>query len=238
MALRPIFIPLANYPFVGEKVIEFKWYPGLAKSQAQKSIQSLHNSAANQGITPILEISSKSQDDIGIALSAFNLKLRIGQSTISVECAYQGSKVFTHGGPFSDLYFGTSVQAKKDERIRNSGKLIRYSFFEESFPVEPITLFYNWLYLNALAQNNDVATKLLSYKGFSDIAFNPKTSSNCQARAAALYVSLYNNNKLDYILQDKSHYIDLIQLGTCEKVEFTKMRESMQVSQLELPLRR
>jgi hypothetical protein len=55
----------------------------------------------------------------------------------------------------------------------------------------PPTAFYDWLYLRALARL-DAATlqQLRERDGFTDIAFNPERSLNCQARSAALYVAL------------------------------------------------
>ncbi|MEM6404624.1 MAG: hypothetical protein AAF757_31095, partial [Cyanobacteria bacterium P01_D01_bin.116] len=197
-------------PFVKEIVIEFKWHPGLSKIQAQKSIASLHEAAAEAKITPILEISSKSKEEVGVALSAFNLKMIKNEKNLSVECAYQGSKVFANGGPFSDLYSASSKEAKTDERLRNSGNFVGYEFFGENFMINPVTAFYDWLYLTALSQNPSLSNKLFDFKAFSDIAFNPKKSLNCQARAAALFVSLCHQDEIDSIIEDKNYYIDLI----------------------------
>jgi len=45
MANRPVFVPQkSGKRFVETYNIEFHWYPGMAKSQKQKSIESLHNS--------------------------------------------------------------------------------------------------------------------------------------------------------------------------------------------------
>jgi hypothetical protein len=237
MASRPIFVPIRSYPFVSEKLIEFEWHSGFAKVQAQKCIQSLHESATESGIHPILEISSKSPDSLGISLSAFNLKLEIGKNLLSVECAYQGSKIFAKGGPFSDLYFASSRDAKKDERIRNSGDFVGYRFFDEDFPAKPITAFYDWIYLTALSQNPSLVAKLPEYEGFSDIVFNPKKSLNCQARAAALFVALSANNEIQNVLKDKPYYFALIGSGEASKPK--KLRQEKggdESSQLELPL--
>jgi len=134
MAKRPIFIPsYSNYPYTKEIIIDFEWYPGFAKTQAQKSIQSLHNEAKKRGISPILEISSKSLDSLGVSLSAFNLMLTVENLTMSVECAFQGSKVFKNGGPYTDLYRSTSIEAKKNVRIRESGELISFNFLGMEF---------------------------------------------------------------------------------------------------------
>ena len=212
MANRPVFRPdPSGFPFVKETLVSFQWYSGFAKTQAQKSIASLHASAARTGIEPVLEISSKSPLRLGIALSAFNLQLRMGeQPSMSVECAFQGSKVFEHGGPFTDLYSSTSRTAKQDPRIRNSGELTAFEFLGERFPTQPLTAFYDWLYITALSQNSALAERLLEYTGFSDIAFNPERSINCQARSAALFVALHHRSVIDHVIRDQDYYLRLI----------------------------
>ena len=49
MAQRPIFVPgLDSLPLVNVRLVDFTWSPGMAHSQKQKSIQSLHEAAKNQ----------------------------------------------------------------------------------------------------------------------------------------------------------------------------------------------
>ncbi len=214
MANRPIFTPDFNgFPFVETVDIEFKWYSGFAKSQMQKTIVSLHEAAEQQGIAPVLEISRKSASRLGVSLSAFILTLETSRGQkMSVECAYQGSKVFENGGPYHDLYSVSSRSAKTDERLRNSGELIAFNFCGEDFPIEPKTAFYDWLYITALCQKKkDLMQQLESFLGFSDIVFNPNRSLNCQARAAALFVSLSKNGLIDeQIFSDKDYYFELM----------------------------
>ncbi|WP_338461550.1 hypothetical protein VZH09_11065 [Synechococcus elongatus IITB7] len=215
MAIRPVFIPSSLEDiFVKEIPIEFKWYSGLSKVQAQKSIVSLHTEAAKKNIWPILEISSKSVSHLGISLSAFNLMLEVAlpsqEIKLSVECAYQGSKVFASGGPYTDLYYVSSRDAKVDERLRSSGHFVKYSFFGEDFPCQPVTAFYDWLYLQALSQNTSLSEQIFEFQGFSDIAFNPAKSLNCQARAAALFVALARCKHLEQVLADKNYYLALV----------------------------
>ena len=214
MAKRPIFIPNLNeFPYVDAIDIEFKWYSGFAKSQMQKTIASLHDAAEKQNIAPILEISGKSKSPLGVLLSAFNLPLELpnGQ-TMSVECAYQGNKVFENGGPYHDLYSASSREAKIDARLQNSGDLIAFNFCGEDFPIEPKTAFYDWLYMTALCQQKtDLTSKLEAFQGFSDIVFNPNRSLNCQACAAALFIALSKNDLIsEQILEDKDRYLALI----------------------------
>jgi hypothetical protein len=220
MAKRPIFIPkYDSIPFVEEISVDFDWYPGYSITQAQKSILSLHNAGAKKGFSPILEISSKSPNPLGVSLSAFNLMLQAGNlKRLSVECAFQGSKVFEKGGPFTDLYDKSSREAKTDERLKNSGEVTAFQFMGEDFPTTPITAFYDWLYLMALWNNQEFAQQLLLFQGFSDIAFNPEKSINCQARSAALFVGLSKGgmSSVGDIVSNKYMYIDLI---TGKKIE-------------------
>lgn len=212
MAQRPIFLPQMTGSSLWKEVpIIFGWHPGFSKSQAQKSIQSLHQAAAARNIAPILDISSKSPQELGIRLSAFNLLLKSNvRKALSVETAYQGSKVFERGGPYTDLYEISSREAKTDDRVRNSGNLTAFNFMDEEWPLEPKTAFYDWLYIRALVDNPDLSEPLLGYSGFSDIAFNPERSLNCQARAAALFVSLTQRNLLDEALASRDDFIKIL----------------------------
>jgi hypothetical protein len=213
MANRPIFISsLEGRALVSTQHVEFQWFPGMALSQSQKSIASLHEAARSQlGQSEILEISSKSMQEVGTKLSAFNLKIRTVKYSqeFSVECAYQASKVFEHGGPFVDLLSRTSLEAKKDHRLTTNGRLTKFVFFGVEWHLEPRTAFYDWLYMNALHKKRDLAEEVLRYRAFSDIAFNPERSINCQAYAAALYVSLHERGLLD-ILKDQEKYLKVI----------------------------
>lgn len=212
MTQRPIFIP--NYEeeiFVLKEDIEFVWHPGFSFQQKQKSIKSLHESAKNKGIYPVLEISTKSELSIGRKLSAFNLLMNFDNNKkITVEAAYQGSKVFENGGPYREFFYLTGKEIKKDERLQNSGKLREFDFIGIKWQLDPVNAFYDWLYINALYQNPDLSNQILDYKGFSDIEFNPNKSINCQARAAALFVSLYKHKLLDSVISDRNIYLDLI----------------------------
>jgi hypothetical protein len=191
MATRPIFKPLPGIPPYVEVIeTEFEWYPGFSVAQAQRSVAALHSAAALKGIAPLLEISSKSLLQLGVQLSAFNLRIRYDDHLMTVECAFQGSKVFVEGGPYQDLYAAPSRAAKRDPRLTNSGNLIGFRLFNNEMPMTPVTAFYDWLYFSALMQNWELAAEIIHYNGFSDIAFNPERSWNCQARSAALFVAL------------------------------------------------
>lgn len=212
MAIRHVYVPITDNR-IGVRVIpvEFTWFPGLSTSQKQKSIRSLHAAAIalNIGEKP-LEISSKSETNLGVQLSAFNLQIVRPRSkkTYSVECAFQSSKVFEHGGPYCDILNMSSREAKKDPRLKSSGKLIRFEYSGRSFPTNPTTLFYDWLYINALDNSTIQKEELIKHDIFTDIEFNPKKSLNCQAYSAALYVSLVKTNNLKLVTSGKEQYIE------------------------------
>jgi hypothetical protein len=215
LATRPVFVPApSKSPPVEAINVDFIWHAGLSPSQAHKSIAALHKAAEQKGIARCLEISSKSPAELGCALSAFNLLVEApGQPSISVECAFQGSKVFERGGPFTDLYERTSREAKKDDRLHTSGRIIAFRFFDEQFPALPATAFYDWLYIQALSQNPHLASQLMTYGGFTDIVFNPVKSLNCQARAAALYVAARQSGVAERLVSDRDYYLDFIANG-------------------------
>lgn len=209
MAIRPLFVPAYEPGCLIERVeLAFKWHAGFAASQKQKSIQSLHEVASVRGYGKVLEISSKSENPLGVKLSAFNLKLRVADGEfVSVENAYQAGKCFEGGGPFLDLLRGSAREAKQDIRLTKSGNLLAFQFNGERWPLIPVTAFYDWLYLNALKESPGLSEQLIAYEGFTDIEFNPERSLNCQAASAALFVSLVRRGELDSTMASKGSFL-------------------------------
>ena len=64
-------------------------------------------------------------------------------------------------------------------------------------PLNPKAFFYDWLYINAVLENPLLAAERLKYNAFTDIEFNPEKSINCQAKAAALFVALSRQGKIE-----------------------------------------
>lgn len=183
----------------------------MSLKQKQRSIADLHRVASIKfGLEHPLEISSKSDNSLGVALSSFNLRFRTQKGLeLSVETAFQGSKVFDRGGPYRDLFFMSPKDAKRDPRLRESGNLKKFSFFGQDWPLEPRTAFYDWLYLNALIKNPDLAEEAQKYDYFTDIEFNPSRSINCQARSLAIFVSLKRRGILEPSLANLSQFLEV-----------------------------
>ncbi len=197
MATRPIFLVKESYPYYTEWNVDFVYNRGLSASQKRKNILSIHEKFKNTfPEMSVLEISSKSFQEEGILLSAFNLKKFVPSlgEKISVESIYHAGKVFENGNNYPDIMLKSSKDAKHDERLKTSGKILGFRYEGMDFPAEPTNLFYDYLYISALLENKNLADKLMEYDGFTDIEFTPKRSLNCQARAAAEFVSLQRMN--------------------------------------------
>lgn len=212
MATRSVYRVGSAKDYVDEIEVSFKWYAGFSASQKQKSIIELHkeyNKIYKED--KVLEISTKSLDELGVKLSAFNLMINTNDNkAFSVESAFQSSKKFKLGGPYTDILNLSSIEAKRDERLKNSGELIGFEFYNREWPLEPKTIFYDWLYIRAVYKNQKLSKEILEYNAFTDIEFNPKKSLNCQARSAALFVALNREKLLDYSMESIENYFEVI----------------------------
>src|SRR3546814_18919252 len=61
--------------------------------------------------------------------------------------------------------------------LQDSGRLVRFDFFGDSWSLEPKTAFYDWLYINILVNNDDLIQDVSFYDAFTDIEFNPERRS-------------------------------------------------------------
>ncbi len=209
---RPVFMPRVNSDnLVKTDMVRFERHVGFASRQKKKSINDLHQVIRKKyGFNNVLELSSKSGNKLSFLLSPLSLKLaneHNGQQ-YSVENAFQSSMIFENGGPYSDLLTVPPRQAKKDERLITSGELMSYNYFGIEWSVEPLTAFYDWLYVNALKQNSQLHEEVVQYQAFTDITFNPKKSIHCAAYALAMFVALHKRELLDDI-EDPAVFFDL-----------------------------
>jgi hypothetical protein len=213
VAIRPIFIPTnSNNELYTELKVDFKYYNGFAAVQKSKSIISLHEMANELGYINLLEVSTKSGEKLGCKLSAFNLMLETqNYGSISIESAFQGSKVFENGGPYNDIYLIEPLDAKRDLRIKNSGNLVCFEFENITWDLEPKSAFYDWIYIKAIYPHIEyIKANLTKYDAFTDIEFNPKKSINCQARTCAILTSLINLNLIDKAMKSPENFISLV----------------------------
>lgn len=229
MAKRPVYITTATNKHIEKKTVEFEWFPGFSVSQKQKSVISLHKEIKRiYTESKILEVSSKSESELGVSLSAFNLMIKTKKENFfSVESAFQASKIFEKGGPYIDLLERSSLEAKKDSRLKNSGNITGFKYFERCFPINPSTFFYNWLYINTLSTHKLLADEVMDYDIFTDIEFNPNKSINCQAEAIAIFVSLKKRNELNEALKSVDNFKKIVYPDFVEYV--VKKEDSIQI---------
>ncbi len=210
MAKRPVFLPItpieAEKPGVKEIEVEFEWHAGMSIQQKQRSVISLHRSFLEKYPSrQILEASRASSNSLGAELSAFNL---YGRDKVCVESYYQVGKVFEGDiGPFDYLLQeSTSDLRKKVQELGLNKKIKGFMYKGEAWPIQPKRLFYDWLYCKALQSNDRIIKQLQSFNAFTDIAFNPLKSVNCQAYAVALFRSFQEFDLVDEALESRENF--------------------------------
>lgn len=213
MAKRYVYIVDNNNEF--QKVeVDFEWFPDFSKVQKQKSVESLHNSFLQYNNQNVLEISTASTKELGVALSAFNLKVETKKGYhFTVEQLFQTSKVFKKDGVQTKLLEEDMDSKDVKRRVRDlheKDELTGFECFGRVFKLKPETLFYNWLYIQVLVKNYELSREILEYDAFSDISFNPKKSINCQAEACAIYVMLKRGNLLDEALKSTEIFEEIV----------------------------
>ncbi len=191
MAKRPIFIPqIKRGPLIEVVMIDIVWHGGFSLSQKQRNIRELHEKARIAGIAPVLEISTKSPEEVGRRLSAFSLKIEASGHLYSLESVYQSSKVFSDSGQHISLIEAEPFEAKRRIRELGKGRIVSFRFEGKDYPTEPVNAFYDWLYIRAIAPYESWIRSNLHYAAYSDIEFNPERSVNCQGRAVAEFQAL------------------------------------------------
>lgn len=237
MAERSVFISKAIYPFFEEVRVNIDWFGGFALSQKRKSEIGLHqNFLKTYPTEKILEISSASTISLGSQLSAMNLRKRTKAGLSTVESAFQSSRIYKNEtetvGPFPEYLFLPGRESKKLVKEASKGMISKeYIFDGMSFyaPVHHISLFYDFLYLNALLEpeNREVKEKLISekYSAFSDLATK---SLNCQARSATIFVGLVKAGKIEQV-QDFDSYMALFRTRIDGKATGPEAYENVQL---------
>lgn len=100
-----------------ETFLPLTWHSGFAQVQREKNIAALHEVAAARGLSLLLEISGKSALKTGRHMSGFHVTVPTKHYGRIKLVAFQGSKVFEHGGRYADLYRKSDTeigQAKRD----------------------------------------------------------------------------------------------------------------------------
>ena len=197
MAKRPLFIPQKKSVGVTRIDVEFVYVSGMARSQKQKCIRSLHQTIQNKGYAQrILEISTSSESPLGVKTSAFHLTIQDPiDGPLFVESVYHSTKLFQGKRDLSLRMLGSRDAKKKANALfQEFGAIDGYRYKGVSFPQHPKELCFTWLYFLGLQGLSQEETKsLVTFDGFTDLNFRSDSKGNCQAHAMALFVSLMLN---------------------------------------------
>ena len=212
MESKPVFMPrVGSDNLVKTDMVRIERHVGFATKQKKKTLNDLHRvSKKKYGFKNVLELSTKSGNKLSFPLSPYSLQITNddGQK-YSVENAFQASKVFEQGGPYLDLLTEKPRQARKDDRLISSGELTGYDYFGMEWGGEPITTYYDRLYINALKQHPELHEEVIQYQAFTDISFNPKKSVHCAAYSLAMFVALHKRDLLQGV-EDPGTFYDLV----------------------------
>lgn len=211
MAIRSVYY-IQNHK-VNKEDIEIKWASGFSYSQKQKNIVTLHEAISerfNVSTNEILEVSTKSLLEIGKMLSSINLEFEIEGKKYFFESVYQSCKVFQDG------LLGTihhpewieleSFEAKKASQAINL-PLVEFKFKDMTFPLEPKTMFFDWLYISCINQLN-IKFLIDPYYYFTDIEFNPIKMISTQAQALCKYKNLVEQNLIEEFLKNPKKFYE------------------------------
>ena len=205
MAQKLVFISSKDCPF-DETLVDYEFVPGFAPSQRQKNVANLHKAILYHFPNKkVLEISTKSDSELGRMLSAFNLKFE-GHYFESI---FQSSKVFEDGTQYEFLIDKTPLEAKRYIQNAPKQEITKFRYKGKDFPINPQSAFYDFLYCNALSKIPEFSGILGDFDIFTDIEFNYKKSINCQARACAIYSYLLKINQVEPYIKDFEHFLDL-----------------------------
>ncbi|MFW6017154.1 MAG: DarT1-associated NADAR antitoxin family protein [bacterium] len=103
-------------------------------------------------------------------------------------------------------FIRNSIKRNKEKALNN--KLFLDHMFDDVVPEK---------------NNNTSRSNLMEYDAFTDIEFNPKKSYNCQARSAALYVTLKKTGKFETLISSHENYINYFTGNEFKKEERLKL---------------
>lgn len=176
-------------------LVTFKWESGTSLAQRKRScLNMLKVINWHTGLNP-MDISSASPVEFYSNLSAFKLMF----DTRNVEQIYQGSKIFKGYGQASELYTKVGRDAKQTAKYLHSQyELVGFNWDGVDYPLEPTTVFYDYLYIQALLRNFGDKLNLDDYDVFADVQLG-QGSNACQARAVCEYKLLKQTNLFDVL---------------------------------------
>jgi len=214
MAIRPVFVPDTDPDHARlfhEHEVDFQWKPGRSPERKKANIVKLHVAAMHRNLGPLLDVSSDSNDPLGVHACASNLAVEDDRSfLIPLMAVYQGSQVFTGGGPFTDLHLKQEDEIVGDKRLTSSGKHVGFRFMDLEWGAKSGTMFYDWLAIHAIHRYRKLRTGIRRFKGFTEVDCLSRGKTISHARACALYVALAGKKLLDEVIDSQEFFIEVL----------------------------
>ena len=156
------------------------WFRPLGKSP-------FYTTVATRPPGRVLEISSRSPQELGRDLSAMNLRAAGDPRERTVEAVYQAAKCYGAGGPDTAHCTSGYAAKRRDRERRRGGPLAGFEHEGLRWKTPTGSAFYDWLWTrSALASRGEaVVARLQEYDAFSDQFHRPGAVA-CQAKAAAI----------------------------------------------------
>ena len=133
--------------------------------------------------------------NLGCQLSAMRLLDAASHSTV-VETMYQASKDFGEGPSAEIGQAPNGFKAKELSKARAAGRrLMGFHLAGREWPASTGTAAYDWLWCTAVMTflGEDALPELGRWDGFTDMFWHEGALTACQARSAAILVSLLRN---------------------------------------------
>lgn len=187
-----------------DQVFEYQYFAGLSATQRKRNVQSLHLAIRRQyPRVKILEASTKSDEEIGRKLSAFNLTL----DGCIFESVYQSSKVFENGDNFEFIKEMTPHESRNYLKEHSNGMSLKsFRYKGKDYPLVPRSAFFTYLYISALLEHPELDEEIKKYDIFTDISFSPKKLGSCQAKVLAFYKAHILNKGMSK--EEIKHYLE------------------------------
>ena len=146
-----------------------------------------HTAVATRPPGRVLEISSRSPQELGRDLSAMNLRAAGDPRRRTVEAVYQAAKCYGTGGPDTAYCESGYAAKRRDRERRRAGPLAGFEHEGLRWKTHTGSAFYDWLWTrSALASRGEaLVARLQEYDAFSDQFHRPGAVA-CQAKAAAI----------------------------------------------------
>lgn len=197
---------------IEERTYNFEWFMGCSIAQLRRSIRSLHSEIRKSGYDKVIEVSTKSEDEIGRKLSPFNLMVSINGERLPVESYYHGSKVFDDSGVNVRLTECEHMKPCKTKQFvretvkERNLKLVGFETNDKKFELSSKGMCFDYLYILGLTQNEDLADYIMKKDVFTDLMFKREKGIGCQARSCALYKYLRTNGLVEQFISNPHEF--------------------------------